>query len=91
MEEYIKNIEDGHVEKNRIIQEEQNEEEKKKEYMLLGLRKIEGVKISQFKNKYVDNPLYVYRKELEKLVNKELIEIDGDLFKVTLRFPIMMQ
>lgn len=83
MEEYIKNIEDGCIEKNRIIQEQQNEEEKKKEYMLLGLRKIEGIKIQDFKNRYVDNPLFLYYKELEKLVNENLIEIDGDYIKLT--------
>lgn len=51
--------------------------------MLLGLRKIEGVKISDFKNKFVDNPIYIYRKELEKLVQEELIEIDIDNIKLT--------
>jgi len=83
MEEYIKNIEEKKMENNKIIQEEQNEEEKKKEYILLGLRKIEGVKISSFKYKYADNPLFLYHKELEKLVNEELIEIDGDYIKLT--------
>lgn len=51
--------------------------------MLLGLRKIDGVKISEFKNKFVDNPVYLYRKELEKLVQEELIEIDIDNIKLT--------
>ena len=30
--------------------------DEKKEYMLLGLRKIEGVSIQEFKNKFVENP-----------------------------------
>ena len=34
-------------------------EDKMKEYMLLGLRKIEGVKISEFKNKFIENPIYL--------------------------------
>lgn len=51
--------------------------------MLLGLRKIDGVKISDFKNKFVDNPIYIYRKELEKLVQQELVEIDIDNIKLT--------
>ena len=54
-----------------------------KEFMLLGLRKIDGVKISDFKNKFVDNPIYIYRKELEKLVQQELVEIDIDNIKLT--------
>jgi len=54
-----------------------------KEFMLLGLRKIEGVHIQDFKNRFRDNPIYLYRKELEKLVKEELIEIDGDIIRLT--------
>ena len=49
-----------------------------KEYMLLGLRKIEGIKISEFKEKFIENPIYFFRKELDKLVNEALVEIDED-------------
>ena len=51
--------------------------------MLLGLRKIDGVKISEFKNRFVDNPIYLYRESLSKLVVQELIEIDEDNIKLT--------
>ena len=71
------------IEKIYEIEEVQNIEDKKKEYMLLGLRKIEGVQISKFKEKYVDNPIFLFRKELEKLVNERLISIDGDYIKLT--------
>ena len=37
------------MEKNKIVQEEQKLEDEQKEYMMLGLRKIEGVAISKFK------------------------------------------
>lgn len=83
IEEYIKNIENNNIKSNIQICEVQNEEEKKKEYMMLGLRKIEGVDIGEFKNKFVDNPIYLYRKELEKLVNEDLIEIDLNNIKLT--------
>lgn len=83
IEEYIKNIENNNIKSNIEICEIQNEEEKKKEYMLLGLRKLEGVNIQEFKNKFVDNPIYLYRKELEKLVNEDLIEIDLNNIKLT--------
>ena len=65
------------------IEEVQGLEDKKKEYMLLGLRTIEGVQISKFKEKYIDNPIFLFRKELEKLVNEELINVDGDYIKLT--------
>ena len=71
------------IEKIYEIEEVQNIEDKKKEFMLLGLRKIEGVQISKFKEKYIDNPIFLYRKELEKLVEEQLIMIDGDYIKLT--------
>lgn len=51
--------------------------------MLLGLRKIEGVKIQGYKNRFGENPVFVYRKVLEKLVRQELIEIDGNYIKLS--------
>lgn len=83
IEEYIKNIENNSIKNNIHICEIQNEEEKKKEYMLLGLRKIDGVNIQEFKNKFVDNPIYLFRKELEKLVENDLIQIDLNNIKLT--------
>ena len=67
----------------RIVDEVQTLEDKRKEYMLLGLRKIEGVSIQKFKEKFVENPIFLFRKELEKLVNEELIVIDGDCIRLT--------
>lgn len=83
IEEYIKNIKNNEFEKNKEIHEIQTIDEAKKEYMLLGLRKIEGVNITEFKNKFIDNPLYLFRKELSKLVEEELIEIDINTIKLT--------
>ena len=51
--------------------------------MLLGLRKIQGVSIQEFKKKFVANPIYLYRKNIEKLSEQQLIEIDGDYIKMT--------
>ena len=50
---------------------------------MLGLRKIDGIRIQDFKSKFGENPIFIFRKELEKLVNEELIEIDGDVIKLT--------
>lgn len=83
IEEYCKNINDKNRNKNRTICEIQNDEEKKKEYMLLGLRKIEGINIQEFKNKFIENPIYKFHKELEKLVSKDLVEIDLNQIKLT--------
>lgn len=65
------------------IHEEQTLEDMQKEYMMLGLRKIEGVDIQKFKNKFADNPLYIFRKEIDKLVKEELIEVELNNIKLT--------
>ena len=66
-----------------IVHEVQKEEEQKKEYMLLGLRKIDGVQISSFKNKFGCNPIMEFKNELNKLTQEGLIEIDLDQIKLT--------
>lgn len=72
-------------ENSKIIHERQTDEDKQKEFMLLGLRKIEGVAISDFKNKFIENPIYLYRETLNKLVTQGLIEVDIDSIKLTNR------
>ncbi len=83
IEDYIKEISSNNINKIKTIHETQNIEDKQKEYMMLGLRKIEGIKISEFKNKFTQNPLFIFRKELDKLVKEELIEVDVDSIKLT--------
>ena len=68
---------------DKVIMERLSLKDSKKEYMLLGLRKIQGVQISKFKEKFMDNPIFLFRKELEKLVEEKLIVIDGDFIKLT--------
>lgn len=83
LEKYIGNIKNNDFDKNRIIEEKQTKEDEEKEYMMLGFRKIEGVSISRFKEKFLENPLFLYRKELDKLVNEGLIVVDLDNIKLT--------
>lgn len=79
LEEYLnKNSKDI-----KIIHEEQSIEDMKKEYMLLGLRKIDGVSVSEFKEKFGENPIYLFRNELQKLVEEELLIIDLDNIRLT--------
>lgn len=65
------------------IEEKQKLEDKKKEYMLLGLRKIDGVSVRNFKEKYGANPLFIFRNELDKLVKENLLEVNGDWIRLT--------
>mgnify|MGYP004675910487 FL=1 len=84
VEEYIKNCENGEFEKNKIIDEIENDIfSKEKEFMLIGLRKIDGVSIQDFKNKFGENPIFVFKDELNKLVDENLLIIDFDRIKLT--------
>lgn len=67
----------------KTIHEQQDLDDMKKEYMLLGLRKIDGVSISKFKEKFGENPIYIFRKELQKLTEEKLVAIDLDNIKLT--------
>lgn len=78
IEEYINGT-------DKIIHEKQIIEDIQKEYMLLGLRKIDGISVQEFKNKFGDNPIFLFRNELSKLVEEDLIEVDGDDIKLTNR------
>lgn len=51
--------------------------------MLLGLRKIKGISIKEYKNKFGENPIFTYRAEISKLAKQKLLEIDGDYIKLT--------
>lgn len=83
LSQYIKNIENEEYNKNKQVNEIQTKQSKAKEYMMLSLRTIDGVKIKEYKAKFQENPLYVYRREIEKLTQNELLEIDGDHIKLT--------
>ena len=83
LEEYIENISREDFAKNLRIHERQNADSMKKEFMLLGLRKLEGVSITEFKNKYKENPIFLFKTELNELVEQKLIIIGGDRIKLT--------
>ena len=80
---YIQNLKSGKDYLNLVVHEKQTKESKMKEFIMLGLRKIDGVYIQNFKEKFGENPIYLYRKEFEKLVQEELLEIDGDVIRFT--------
>lgn len=80
---YIENIENNKIRNNMIIQEIQDKDEIQKEYMLLGLRKIDGISINKFKNKFGQNPIFLFRKQLNELVEDGFINIDLDNIKLT--------
>ena len=76
-------IEDYIEDFDKIVHEKQSIEDMQKEYMLLGLRKIKGISVQEFKNKFGENPIFLFRNELSKLVEEDLLEVDGDIIKLT--------
>ncbi len=75
LRQYIENWKNEQSVYNIVFHEHQNKDDMMKEFMMLGLRKIAGVKISEFKEKFVDNPIFVFRNQLNKLVKEGLIEV----------------
>ena len=83
IKKYIQNIQTNQPRKNIKIEEEQTLEEQKNEFMMLGFRKLEGVNIAKFKEKFVDNPIFLYRNKLNQLAKDGLIEIDLNYIRLT--------
>lgn len=83
IEEYISNINKGEYDKNIVIHERQDKPSEMREFMMIGLRKLDGVRISDFERKFRINPLFYFRFEISKLTDEELIEVDLDYIKLT--------
>ncbi len=81
LQEYLQKTSD----EIKTINEIQNKLEQEKEYMLLGLRKIDGININEFKEKFTENPIYLFRKEIQKLVTEGLLEVDLNQIKLTFK------
>lgn len=86
LDEYLRNCENKDFEDNRIIDEvEKDLFSNEQEFMLVGLRMIDGVSIQEFKNKFGENPIFVFKSELSKLVEDGLLMVDFDKIKLTNR------
>ena len=53
------------------------------EYMLLGLRKINGVSLKNFELKFGRSILEVYGKQIGKLLEEDLIKIGNDTIRLS--------
>ena len=55
------------------------------EYMILNLRKISGVDIIEFKEKYKENVIEIFGKEIDKLKKQNLIKTTTRKISLTLK------
>lgn len=76
--QHLKNNELPVFEESALTKEEMMEEE-----MFLGLRKISGVNINVFREKFAENPLDIFARQLERLKKKELIDISPPWIRLT--------
>ncbi len=83
LEDYINNIKNKENFKNVKIEEKQTKKMMMSEYMLLGLRKINGVNLTNFEIKFGKKVFDVFQKEITKLLTQNLITIDGDNVRLT--------
>ena len=51
--------------------------------MMLNLRKLDGVSISNFEQKFRIHPLFYFRFEISKLEEEGLLEVDLDEIRLT--------
>lgn len=73
---YMKNIEKKDVLKNTIIEEKMNKEALMNEYMMLELRKINGVNLYRFEEKFKKTAIIMYGDEINDLCQKGLIDFN---------------
>jgi putative oxygen-independent coproporphyrinogen III oxidase len=81
LKKYMEQIADGNL---PIFQEHQTSKaEQIEEEMFLGLRKIDGVSISHFIEKFDMDPLQIFEKEISDLIAKKWIEVNKDNIYLT--------
>lgn len=73
------------MEKPIMMDKEVSQTEKMEEEMFLGLRKNEGVSLARFEQRYGQTLQEVYGKEIDELLEKELVIIEHDFIKLTTR------
>ena len=83
IDEYINNFKNNKDIENIIFHEKQNIEMKMKEYMFLGFRKIQGINIDEFYNKFKKDVFDVFSDELSRLIDMNLIQINDNNIKLT--------
>lgn len=81
MEQYIHKCSENksvHIEKTVLSIQEQMEE-----FMFLGLRKMEGIRIPTFREEFGVELWTMYGTQLDELIGKELLEVEYDSVKLT--------
>ncbi|HOM02464.1 MAG TPA: radical SAM family heme chaperone HemW [Acetivibrio sp.] len=81
IEEYVKIINSGRLPVENEINVETKDEIS--EFMMLGLRLVDGVSIEEFYERFGKNPLEVFRNQIETLSKRGLVTIEQNFIKLT--------
>ena len=82
VEEYIDAIESGKI-FYRAEDPNRNRNDLISEFCFLGLRKTSGIDRSQFKNKFGDPIEKYFQREIDRLISKNLLEVDEKSIRLT--------
>ncbi|KAB2338612.1 oxygen-independent coproporphyrinogen III oxidase [Cytobacillus depressus] len=83
IKKYMDTLKTGYLpilDEHQVTRSEQIEEE-----MFLGLRKTAGVEISRFMEKFSENPLKMFKKELDELIGRGLIHVTDKEIQLSMK------
>jgi oxygen-independent coproporphyrinogen III oxidase len=81
LNEYIRRIQNGELPWEKI--EKIDSAESMGEFMILGLRLTDGIGMKEFRDRYGRDLLEVYGKPVDKLLERALLEQEGDRLRLT--------
>ncbi|MBS4194741.1 radical SAM family heme chaperone HemW [Lederbergia citri] len=87
LKKYMQPISEGKrpiFDQNKITKKEKMEEE-----MFLGLRKIKGVQLSHFHQKYNENMMDVFKEPIHEMMNRGLLTMNNDFLYLTNRGKLL--
>lgn len=81
MEKYVRKS--AHLEAIRVEKEYLDETAQMEEFVFLGMRKMEGISLQEFKDSFGVDLLACYGKNIERMRKLELVEIEDGYLKLT--------
>ncbi|RJS59746.1 radical SAM family heme chaperone HemW [Bacillus sp. PK3_68] len=78
LKKYMTPIQEGQL--PLLHESKLTEKEKMEEEMFLGLRKIAGVSVSHFENKFGISPFSLFKKPIEEMIGRELLVVEDNEF-----------
>lgn len=81
IESYVKSLLSGKIPEEDV--QEIDKMEEISEFLILGLRLVEGISAGEFKARFHEDMFDLFGEKIKKLLKKELMEKDGDRIRLT--------